>query len=95
MCNGFLSSVLKFIDMLILMKNSFNSKPLNGLILFFSVWWYFEFVSSMFVRNVFIVIDKLIFFSSKLKLNMRNNVMVLNIFCKLEWVIKCSVGCVI
>lgn len=49
----------------------------------------------MFVRNVFIVIDKLIFFSSKLKLNMRNNVMVLNIFCKLEWVIKCSVGCVI
>lgn len=37
MCSGFFISVLKLIDMLMLIKNSFSSNFLKGLILFFSV----------------------------------------------------------
>lgn len=80
-------------DILIEIKNKLSSKFLKGLIVVFSLWWYLFFVSSMFVINVLSVIDSFSVFINNVEFNISSSVVVVNIFCMLEAVIKWNIGC--
>lgn len=80
-------------DMLIEIKNKLSSKFLKGLIVVFSLWWYLFFVSSMFVINVLSVIDSFSVFINNVEFNISSSVVVVNVFCMLEVVIKWNIGC--
>lgn len=91
--SGMCCSRFRFIDMFMLMKNSFSSSFLNGLMCDFSLCWYFELVSSMLVRKVFSVVDMFIFFISQVVFIIISSVVVVDIFIVLVLVMKWNIGC--
>lgn len=77
---------------LMVIKNKFSKRLWNGLMLFFNLWWYFEFVSMMFVRKVLSVVDILMRDIKRVMLMMNRSVVVVNNLCKFVMVIKWKIG---
>lgn len=75
------------------MKKIFKSRFLNGLRLFFSLWWNFELVRIIFVRKVLSVVDKFISIIRKLMLIMISKVRVVYILCRFVLLMKWNMGC--
>lgn len=88
----FLNSSVKLMFVLMVIKNKLSKRLWNGLMLFLSLWWYFEFVSMMFVRNVFSVVDMLMRDIKSVILIMNNSVVVVNSLCSFVMVIKWKIG---
>lgn len=88
---------LRLMFMFIVMKNSFSSRFLNGLICVFSLCWNFELDSSMLVRNVFRLGLRFVFCMNQVVFSIISRVVVVNIFGLWVWVmmlnILCSIGC--
>lgn len=90
---GDLSSRLMFVFIFMLMKNRLSNRFLNGLICVFSLWWYFELVSSRLVRKVLRVMDMLVSFISSVVFIIISSVVVVDMFCSLVWVMMWNIGC--